>query len=175
MQEILHLLSTTSPTSKLYSKARLPYACITGYATTQRSRPRAYNGPFWERIWWSSLLVKWRSPVRFQEESIEKGPGLILGYLFMVFQTSLSALEQSWLHDTSQICSRSRENGTSLKDIFPWPSRCCPFPWTQSQRATVKTYNQQAHSHQQSHCSNNNLCSRSQKYIIKTFLALKAT
>ena len=38
-QEILHLPSTTSPTSELTSKARLPYACITGYATTQ---PRHY-------------------------------------------------------------------------------------------------------------------------------------
>ena len=33
-QEILHLSSTASPTSELSSKARLPYARITGYATT---------------------------------------------------------------------------------------------------------------------------------------------
>ena len=34
MQVILHLPGTASPTSELSSKARLPYACITGYATT---------------------------------------------------------------------------------------------------------------------------------------------
>ena len=33
-QEILHLTSTTSTTSKLSSKARLPYPCITAYAMT---------------------------------------------------------------------------------------------------------------------------------------------
>ena len=49
-----------------------------------------------------------------------EGPGMILGYLFMVFQPNLSALEKSWLHESqlcvaSQVCSRSRGNGTSLK------------------------------------------------------------
>ena len=34
-QEILRLPSTISPTCKLSSKARLPYDCITGYATTK--------------------------------------------------------------------------------------------------------------------------------------------
>ena len=33
-EEIIHLPSTASPTSGLSSKARLPCACITGYATT---------------------------------------------------------------------------------------------------------------------------------------------
>ena len=33
-QEILHLPGTSSPTSELSSKARLPYTCITGYTTT---------------------------------------------------------------------------------------------------------------------------------------------
>ena len=33
-QEIRHLPDTASPTSELSSKARLPYACITGYATS---------------------------------------------------------------------------------------------------------------------------------------------
>ena len=39
------------------------------------------------------------SLVRFQKGSIVKGPGMVLGYLFMVSQPNLSALEQSWLHD----------------------------------------------------------------------------
>ena len=37
------------------------------------------------------------SPVQFPEGPIAKGLGLVLGYLFMVSQTNLSALEQSWL------------------------------------------------------------------------------
>ena len=41
----------------------------------------------------------------FPEGSIAKGPGLVLGYLFMGSQTNLSDLEQSWLYD-SQCCVR---------------------------------------------------------------------
>ena len=37
------------------------------------------------------------------EGPITKGPGLVLGYLFIVSQTNLSTLEQSWLHN-SQWC-----------------------------------------------------------------------
>ena len=56
-----------------------------------------------------------------------KGPGLVLGYLFMVSQTNLRALEQSWLPVSqwcvaSQVRMRGWENGTSLKDLSPWPS-----------------------------------------------------
>ena len=59
--------------------------------------------------------------------SHEKGPVLILGYLFMVSQRNLSALEQSWLHDSQrcvagQVCSCGREN----RDFFERP-----FPLTQ--------------------------------------------
>ena len=43
MQEILHQFSIALPTSELSSKARLPYACITGYATTP---PHGYGGSY---------------------------------------------------------------------------------------------------------------------------------
>ena len=39
------------------------------------------------------------SSVSFPEGSIVKGPGLVLGYLFMVSQINQSALEQSQLPD----------------------------------------------------------------------------
>ena len=74
-----------------------------------------------------SLLVEWIWPDRFPEGPIVKGHGMVLEYLFMVSQSNLNALEQSWLHNSqwcvaSQVCSCGWENRNPLKDISPWPS-----------------------------------------------------
>ena len=60
----------------------------------------------------------------------------------MAFQTNLGALEQSWLPESqwcvaSQVCSRNREDRTSLKDLSPWPSCYCPVPWTQLESSNL--------------------------------------
>ena len=62
----------------------------------------ACNGSFWERIWGFLLLVKVGS---FPKGPIAKGPGMVLGYIFMVSKLNFSDLEQSWLDD---IVSRGR-------------------------------------------------------------------
>ena len=110
---------------------------------TKEADPQLAMGPSVREFGDFPYLWSWGLPVRFPEGPIVKGTELVLGYLFMVSQPNLSSLEQIWLHDgqwcvTSHICLHGRENRTFLKDLSPWPSWFCPFPWTQSQRATVK-------------------------------------
>ena len=94
------------------------------------------NGSNCETICWLPLLAK---SVDFQNSRTNckrawNGPE-ILFYGFLA-QSQLPR-EQSWL----QLCVGSKvyscgwDNITHLIDLSPWPSWCCPLPWTQSQRA----------------------------------------
>ena len=84
------------------------------------------------------------SPVRFPEGSIVKGPSKVLGYLFMDFKAkpwcSTRAKFAAW---QPMVC---REPGLHLwsgkNNFFERPlllaQLMLSFPWTQSQRETVK-------------------------------------
>ena len=50
-------------------------------------------------------LVKCKVAGLIPRGPIVKGLGMDLEYLFMVFQPNLSALEQSWLHDSPMVCA----------------------------------------------------------------------
>ena len=65
------------------------------YLPAKEADPQLAMGPSGRGIGDSPYLLSRGRVVQCQEGTIAKGPRLVLGYLFMVSQTNLSALEQS--------------------------------------------------------------------------------
>ena len=96
-QEILHLPSTTSPTSESSSKARLSHACITGYAkTTPCSLTHAMVNQIVYVLFMSnrenddcSLVVATREPILLIFASLARGGPSSAADLGCTIQVSL--------------------------------------------------------------------------------------
>ena len=65
--------------------------------------------------------MKWGPPARFQEEPIVKGPGLALGYLFIVSQHNLRALEKVGCMTANNVTRANFARAVETQLItFPW-------------------------------------------------------